>query len=177
MLATGNENLVELLKSRDFSLITSFKGRYIDLLKQYYFVGGLPEAVAQFVDSHDFKDASRIFSEFKGTLTEQYVLQQLVVGGKIKPFYWSAEGSTGEIDFVFQWGGEVVPLEVKAAENLQAKSLKNYCAKYKPRQAVRTFLSDYRREEWLLNVPLYAIPVIGDLLGDGLTLAEAQVIR
>ena len=61
----------------------------------------------------------------------------------------------------------MVPLEVKAAENLQAKSLKNYCAKYKPRQAVRTSLSDYRREEWLLNVPLYAIPVIGDLLGDG----------
>ena len=295
MLATGNESLVELLKSRDFSLITSFKGRYIDLLKQYYFVGGLPEAVAQFADSRDFNvvravqqkiltayeqdfskhapfetvprirmlwasipaqlakenrkfiygmirqgarareyelamawlidcglvykvgriskpdmplmayqdfnafklfvmdvgilaamsnldaksllDASRIFNEFKGTLTEQYVLQQLVAGGKVKPFYWSAEGSTGEIDFVFQWGGEVVPLEVKAAENLQAKSLKNYCAKYKPRQAVRTSLSDYRREEWLLNIPLYAIPVIGDLLGDGLALAEPMPIE
>ena len=55
MQATGNENLVELLKTKDFSLITNFKGRYIDLLKQYYYVGGLPEAVARFVATSDYK--------------------------------------------------------------------------------------------------------------------------
>jgi len=283
--AAGHENLAELLKTQDFTVISSFRSRYVDLLKQYYYVGGMPEAVVRFVESANFTavreiqknillayeqdfskhapsetvpririlwssipaqlakenrkfiyglirqgarareyelamawlidcglvykvgrvskpempltayqdydafklfvldvgllsalsgldaksllEGSKIFVEFKGTLTEQYVLQQLVSAVGITPFYWSAEKSTGEIDFIFQSGQDVVPLEVKAAENLQAKSLKNYCLKYKPRQAVRTSLSDYRREEWLTNVPLYAIPILNDILQHG----------
>lgn len=74
------------------------------------------------------------------------------------------KNSTGEIDFVFQRGMNVVPLEVKAIENLQAKSLKNYCLKYNPKEAVRTSMSDYRKEDWLTNVPLYAINVLNKIL-------------
>lgn len=280
--ATGNDELRGLIENRDFDLIRPFKGRYVDLLKQYYFVGGMPEAVSTFIQLQDFglvreiqnrlldayeqdfskhaphetvprlrmlwasvpaqlakenrkfvyghirqgarareyelamqwlldcglihkvcriskpdmplmayKDAeafklyvldvgllsamsnldvrsllegNRIFEEFKGALTEQYVLQQLIANKHIEPFYWSAERSAGEIDFVFQRGSDIVPLEVKAAENLQAKSLKSYCAKYAPKHAVRTSMSDYRREDWLINIPLYGVNVILDVL-------------
>ena len=276
--ATGNENLVELLKSQDFELITSFKGKYIDLLKQYYYVGGMPEAVSNFIETEDYAivrevqnrllmayeqdfskhapneavprirmlwtsipaqlakenrkfvyglirqgarareyelamqwlldcgliykvgritkpdmplmayqdfnafklfvldvgllsamsdldiksllEDNRVFEEFKGSLTEQYVLQQLVANKNITPFYWTAEKSNGEIDFVFQSGMNVVPLEVKAAENLQAKSLKSYCLRYEPKYAVRISMSDYRKEDWLTNLPLYAVNMI-----------------
>ena len=282
MIATGNEKLVELIRNKDFELVTSFKGRYIDLLKQYYYVGGMPEAVSSFVSKQDYKEVreiqkkllsayeqdfskhapnetvprirmlwnsipaqlakenrkfiygliregarareyelamtwlldcgliykvgriskpaiplmayqdmnafklfvldvgllsaisnldlksilegNKIFEEFKGALTEQYVLQQLVTNKDIIPYYWSAEKSTGEIDFIFQSDSDVVPLEVKAAENLQAKSLKSYCTKYCPQHAIRTSMSDYRKEDWLINLPLYAVNVIGGIL-------------
>ena len=273
--ATGNENLRSLLEAKEFELITSFKGRYTDLLKQYYFIGGMPEAVETFIETHDFNhvrevqnnlltayeqdfskhapneavprirmlwtsiptqlakenrkfvfglirqgarareyelamqwlldcglvykvgrvtkpdmplmayqdsssfklfvldvgllsaksgldvksllEGNKVFEEFKGALTEQYVLQQLISNKHIIPFYWTAERSDGEIDFIFQSGMDIVPLEVKASENLQAKSLKSYCARYKPKHAIRTSMSDYRQEEWLTNIPLYAI--------------------
>jgi hypothetical protein len=70
----------------------------------------------------------------------------------------------GEIDFIFQHGMDIVPLEVKAAENLQAKSLKSYCLRYEPKYAIRTSMSDYRKEEWLTNLPLYSINSIINLL-------------
>lgn len=97
-------------------------------------------------------------------MTEQYVLQQLITNKDITPFYWTAEKSNGEIDFVFQSGMDIVPLEVKAAENLQAKSLKSYCLRYEPKYAIRTSMSDYRKEEWLTNLPLYAINGILSIL-------------
>jgi predicted AAA+ superfamily ATPase len=109
------------------------------------------------LDVKTLLEGNRVFEEFKGSLTEQYVLQQLTASKHIAPFYWTAEKSDGEIDFVFQMGMDIVPLEVKAAENLQAKSLKSYCQRYKPRLAFRASMSDYRKEEWLTNLPLYAI--------------------
>lgn len=280
--ATENESLASLLKAKDFELIKTFKGRYIDLLKQYYYIGGMPEAVTTFIETQDYTkvrevqsrllmayeqdfskhapnetvprirmlwtaipaqlakenrkfvyglirsgarakeyelamqwlldcgliykvgritkpsmplmayqdynafklylldvgllsaisgldiksllEGNRVFEEFKGALTEQYVLQQLVTNKDITPFYWTAEKSKGEIDFVFQSGMNIIPLEVKAAENLQAKSLRNYCIKYEPKYAIRTSMSDYRREEWLTNIPLYAINGILEIL-------------
>ena len=282
LLAMGKDNLVKLLESEDFSLITSFKGKFIDLLKQYYYIGGMPEVVASFIAARDYGkvreiqkriliayeqdfskhapnetvprirmlwssapaqlarenrkfiyglirqgarareyelamtwlidcglvykvsriskpdmplmayqdfnafklfvldvgllgamseldiksllEGNKIFEEFKGALTEQYVLQQLIASKKATPYYWSAEKGTAEIDFIFQIDSNIVPLEVKAAENLQAKSLKSYCQKYEPRYAIRTSMSDYRQEEWLTNVPLYAINILSDML-------------
>jgi len=109
-------------------------------------------------------EGNKIFEKFKGALTEQYVLQQILTNSEIKPYYWSAEKSTGQINFIFQNDNDVVHLEVKAAENLQAKSLKNYCLKYNPKNAIRTSMSDYRKEDWLTNVPLYAINVLDSIL-------------
>ena len=280
--ATGNETLADLLATKDFELITSFKGKYVDLLKQYYYIGGMPEAVSTFIETNDYAkvrevqnhlllayeqdfskhapneavprirmlwisipaqlakenrkfvyglirqgarareyelamqwlldcgliykvsritkpdmplmayqdfyafklfvldvgllsamsgldiksllEGSLVFEEFKGALTEQYVLQQLITNKDLTPFYWTAERSSGEIDFVFQRGLNIIPLEVKAAENLQAKSLKSYCLRYEPKYAIRTSMSDYRQEEWLTNLPLYAINAILSIL-------------
>lgn len=280
--AMGNKELVELLKSKDFKLITTFKGKYIDLLKQYYYIGGMPAVVASFIEDANYEkvrqlqkeilmayeqdfskhapneavprirmlwsstpaqlakenrkfvyglirqgarareyelamtwlidcgliykisrvtkpdmplmayqdfnafklyildvgllgamsdldrksllEGNNLFEEFKGALTEQYVLQQLIASREVTPYYWSAEKSSAEIDFIFQSDMNIVPLEVKAAENLQAKSLKSYCQKYHPKYAIRTSMSDYREEEWLTNVPLYAINVLSSLL-------------
>lgn len=105
-----------------------------------------------------------LFSEFKGALTEQYVLQQLVVENNMNPYYWSEENSSGEIDFVIEHQNRIVPVEVKAEENLQAKSLKFFHQKYQPPVSVRTSLSDFRKENWLLNIPLYAIGQVNKIL-------------
>ncbi len=275
--ATGNENLHELLKNHDWDLITSFKDRFIDLLRSYYYVGGMPEAVDCFINQHNYSlvreihnrlliayeqdfskhapnitvprirmvwnsipaqlakenrkflygslrkgarakdfelaiqwlhdcgliyqiqritkpampvtaysgngfkmfmldvgllaaisgldessiiEGNRIFEEFKGALTEQYVQQQLRAETAIEPSYWSNERGNAEVDFVYQHKSDVIPLEVKAAENLQAKSLKFYCTKYTPRMAIRTSMSNFRKEETLINLPLYAISQI-----------------
>ena len=272
--AAGHENLSELLRSRDWSMIAAFKEKYIELLRYYYFIGGMPEAVQTFISENDLKSVrkiqnnilsayeqdfskhapaetvsrirmvwqsipaqlakenrrfvygalrkgarakdfelaiqwlrdcglieqvirvskpavplpayadegfkmyvadvgllgamsgldagtllqgNRLFSEFKGALTEQYVAQQLRSELGIKPFYWSAERATAEVDFIFQSGMELYPLEVKAEENLKAKSLKVYTEKYAPPLAIRTSMSDFRKENTLVNLPLYAI--------------------
>jgi len=276
--ATGNENLTNLLETKDFKLITRFKGKYIDLLKQYYYIGGMPEVLNRFIetksytivrevqnrllmayeqefskyapneevpgirmlwasvpaqlakenrkfiygliregarakeyefamqwlldcgliykvgritkpdmplmayqDSNAFKifildvgllsamsrldiksllEGNKVFEDFKGALTQQYMLQQLISDKHIIPFYWSAEKSKGEIDFVFQNGREIVPIEVKADEKLHTKSLKSYCLRYGPKYAIRTSMSDYKKEERLTNLPLYAVNMI-----------------
>ena len=283
LLAVGQKPLLDLLEKRDWTLIKTFKEKYIQLLRQYYYVGGMPEVVASFVEKNDFtevrdlqkailmayerdfskhapneivprirlvwdsipaqlskenkkfvygqvkkgarakeyelalawlkdsglvyriervtkpgiplkgyadRDAFKlfiadvgllaaigdidartllagnsIFTEFKGALAEQYVLQQLVVKKDMPIYYWSAseEGGKSEVDFVMQVSGNVIPIEVKAEENLQAKSLKAYCDKYHPAVAIRTSMSDFREESWLINLPLYAIGQIENI--------------
>ena len=110
-------------------------------------------------------DGDELFKDYKGAITEQYALQQLISVGT-KPFYWSSQTSGSEVDFVFQADSGVVPLEVKAAENLQAKSLKVFSEKFKIKKAVRTSLAGFRQEKWLvsggslLNLPLYMLEYI-----------------
>lgn len=275
LLATDHKELIQLLEQQDNNLISTFKMKYIDSLKQYYFVGGMPEAVAAFAERLDYSEVrsihnnilaayeqdfskhapprvvprirllwnsipsqlakerkkfiyglvktgarareyehglswlidcglihkvehiskpsiplaayagtgsfklflvdigllatmsrldrksilqgNTIFQEFKGALSEQFVLQQLICNRRIKPYYWAAAKGTAEVDFVFQWESHVIPVEVKAEENLQAKSLKSYVEKYKPKYTVRASMSDYRKEDWLINIPLYSI--------------------
>ncbi|MBQ9607334.1 MAG: ATP-binding protein [Lachnospiraceae bacterium] len=275
--ATAGEGLVDLLYEKNIDAITGLKSTYIEALRNYYLVGGMPEVVQEFIDSHDYNlvrdkqtwlldvyrqdfskhapvslvprlnqvwdaipgqlakenrkfiygqiakgarardfetaimwladcglihlvhrinkpniplkayedisafkiyandvgllgamgnlptnvilDRSRLFVEFKGALTEQYVLQQFLSCMKIHPFYYSADNSRGEIDFLFQNEDEILPVEVKAEENLQAKSLKAYVQKYGGRGA-RISMSDYREQDWLTNYPLYAFMAV-----------------
>ena len=100
-----------------------------------------------------------IFTEFKGSLTEQFVIQQLSTIENMPVYYWTNDRSTAEVDFVLQYEGEIIPVEVKASENLKAKSFKLFCEKFKPQTAIRSSLSDYRKESWMTNAPLY---IIGD---------------
>jgi predicted AAA+ superfamily ATPase len=112
------------------------------------------------IDSKIILEGHTIFEEFKGALTEQFVLQQLKAAGDQPLHYWSAERGIAEVDFVIQLKDRVIPIEVKAEENLQSKSLKSYVAKYQPQTAIRTSMSNFREEEWLTNWPLYAISEI-----------------
>lgn len=104
-------------------------------------------------------EGDEIFTEFKGALTEQFVMQQLRLNSALYIGYWTNERSTIKVDFVIQDEGEVIPIEVKSGENLKAKSFRLFCEKYKPSKAIRTSLSDYKEESWMVNIPLYALAV------------------
>ncbi len=275
--AVGQTRLVPLLVNGDWELIKAFKNKFIDLLKHYYFTGGMPEVVLEYISTGDFNtvrsiqnnilsgyehdfskhapssivprirllwnaipaqltkenkkfvygaikkgarakdfevalnwlsdsglvykvhrivkpglplkayedfsafklfvvdvgllgamtglsaktiiEGNRIFEEFKGSLTEQFVMQQLRFSYGSEIFYWSAEKSRGEIDFIVQNDEEIIPIEVKAEENLKAKSLKSFFQKYVQTKPVRLSMSDFREENWMTNLPLYAVGV------------------
>ncbi len=284
MMATDKEDFAELLNKRDFQMIASFRQTYIDLLKQYYFVGGMPEAVQSFVENKDFNevrdiqkrilaayeqdfskhapnaivpkirmlwnsipsqlakenkkfiygllregarakeyetaimwlsdcglvhkvsrvntagvplkayedlkafklfvvdigllgcmaglnqrtllDGNDFFVEFKGALTEQYVCQQLKTIEDFGVYYYTNDRGSCEVDFVVDTGDLIIPVEVKAEVNLKAKSLKTYQEKFSPRVSVRTSMTDYKKESWLINLPLYAIEQLSRILLD-----------
>ena len=275
LMATDKERFAELLDKQDFGMITCFKQTYIDSLKQYYFVGGMPEAVQSFAENKDFNevreiqkrilaayeqdfskhapneivprlrmlwnsipsqlakenkkfiyglvregarakdyetaimwlsdcglvhkvsrvnaagiplrayedlkafklfvvdvgllgcltglrqrtllDGNNLFVEFKGALTQQYVCQQLKTIEDLDVYYYTNDRGSCEVDFVVDTGEQIVPVEVKAEVNLRAKSLKTYQEKFSPVISIRTSMSDYKKEEWLVNLPLYAI--------------------
>ncbi len=130
---------------------------YIDFaaFKIFLLDVGLLGAMSE-LDARSILEGNDLFREFKGALTEQYVLQQIVAETSYTPYYFSPS-SHSKIDFMVQKDGAVVPVEVKAEENLQAKSLRAYCEKYQPPYAVRTSMANYRKEEWMVNLPLYGI--------------------
>lgn len=101
-----------------------------------------------------------LFSDFKGALTEQYVLQQLKVNPSLSIYYWSAENSRGEIDFLLQQEDRILPVEVKAEENLQAKSLRTFVERNPGLQGIRLSMSPYREQDWLTNYPLYSVQAV-----------------
>lgn len=108
-------------------------------------------------------EGNNLFVEFKGALTEQYVCQQLKTIEDLNIYYYTNERGNCEIDFVIDRDNQIIPIEVKAEENLRAKSLKTYSEKFSPDICVRTSMSDYRKEDWLINLPLYAIEAIKEL--------------
>ncbi|MCD8082949.1 MAG: ATP-binding protein [Clostridiales bacterium] len=127
----------------------------MNIFKLYFLDVGLLSALCG-LDARTLLEGSQLFTEFKGALTEQFVAQELVAAG-MSLYYYATENSSGEIDFVVQQKGHIIPIEVKAEENLRAKSLKSYCEKYRPEIAIRSSLSDYREQDWMVNVPLYAL--------------------
>lgn len=275
LAATENRNLCDLVDSEDTDLINSFSSKLISLLRQYYYVGGMPEAVSAFLERGLLEDArdvqleilqgyerdiskhlsrteaeyalaawrsipnhlgrenkkfvfshiasgaraknyrlgitwltqagitttvrriskpgiplcpyadgtafklflvdvgllgamsqldketviggNAIFEEFKGALTEQYVCQQLVSDCNLTPYYWSAENSLGEIDYLVQNSNSVFAIEVKAEENLRSKSLRAFKNSHPEIHSMRFSLSGYREQDWMRNIPLYAI--------------------
>lgn len=275
LLAMGKEQLVELLRSNSWAALTPLRGMLTELLRQYYFVGGMPEAVKTYVErgdiwevrsihskiidayrndmskhvpkqqvqrinmvwnsipsqlardnkkfiygalrkgarANDFEIAiqwlvdsglvhkvhriskpvvplkfyedmasfklflldcgllgalsetppeqiligDNVFEEYKGAFTENYVLQQLKSLPHTFVYYYSNDNSTLEIDFVVQHEAHVIPIEVKAEENLRAKSLRQFVIDNSGLHGVRFSMSDYREQDWLTNVPLWAV--------------------
>ncbi len=102
-------------------------------------------------------DGNSLYTDYKGALTEQYVLQQLKYVKNLDIYYWSADNSQGEIDFLVQKNDKITPIEVKAEENLQAKSLHAFVDKNEGLKGVRFSMSDYREQNWMTNYPLFAI--------------------
>lgn len=275
LLAMGKEQLVELLRSNSWTALTPLRGMLTELLRQYYFVGGMPEAVKTYVErgdiwevrsihskiidayrndmskhvpkqqvqrinmvwnsipsqlardnkkfiygalrkgarANDFEIAiqwlvdsglvhkvhriskpvvplkfyedmasfklflldcgllgalsetppeqiligDNVFEEYKGAFTENYVLQQLKSLPRTFVYYYCNDNSTLEIDFVVQHEAHVIPIEVKAEENLRAKSLRQFVTDNSGLHGVRFSMSDYREQDWLTNVPLWAV--------------------
>lgn len=275
LLAMGKEQLVELLRSNSWAALTPLRGMLTELLRQYYFVGGMPEAVKAYMERGDiwevrsihskiidayrndmskhapkqqvqrinmvwnsipsqlardnkkfiygalrkgarandfeiaiqwlvdsglvhkvhriskpvvplkfYEDMSsfklflldcgllgalsetppeqiligdNVFEEYKGAFTENYVLQQLKSLPRTFVYYYSNDNSTLEIDFVVQHDTHVIPIEVKAEENLRAKSLRQFVTDNPGLHGVRFSMSDYREQDWLTNVPLWAV--------------------
>lgn len=137
------------LPLRSYEETSSFKVFAVDI--------GLLGAMSG-LDSETIVNGNCIFTEFKGALTEQYALQQLKL--KHEPFYWSKPNARQEIDFLIQIKDEIIPIEVKAEENLKAKSLRQFVMENHSKRAYRISMSDYRQEEWVINLPLYCISVI-----------------
>lgn len=131
--------------------------------KLYLLDVGLLCAMAD-VDATTIIDGNEIFVEFKGALTEQYVLTELKTNTTENVYYWSSDRGSSEVDYIIQFGRNNIPIEVKANENLQAKSLKTFVQKYNTKINVRTSMANYRKEDWLINIPLYLIGNIREML-------------
>jgi len=273
--AVGKEQYVDLIEKQDFQMIKNFNTKFEDLLKQYCYIGGMPEVVQNFINNNDYNQVRKIqkqilsayerdfskhipantvekvrmlwnniptqlakenkkfiynaikkgarakefetaltwlknngliyqiyrikkpalpigaytdldafklfvldvgllgalvgldvktildkygiFQEFKGAIAEQYVLQQIKTIEDMPVYYWTNETSRSEVDFVIQRDSKVIPVEVKAAKNLKARSLKIYIEQFKPELALRISLADYKKTDNLIDLPLYAL--------------------
>lgn len=149
-----NSSKVPLSAYQDFN---AFKLYLLDV--------GLLAAMAD-LDAKMLLEGNEVFVEFKGSLTEQYVLCQLKQCTELTPFYWSADKGIAEVDFIAQIGKYNVPIEVKANENLQAKSLKSFIQKYDTKINVRTSMANYKKEDNIINIPLYMIGNIEKIIKD-----------
>ena len=104
--------------------------------------------------------SNNAMTESKGAFTENYVLCQLKTLPGIATYYYSREDSRLELDFIVQHQGRIIPVEVKAEENLKSKSLKAFMDKHEGLHAIRFSMSPYREQDWLTNYPLYAVRTI-----------------
>lgn len=125
------------------------------LFKAFVLDVGLLGAMAE-LEAQVILQGDTVFREFKGALTEQFVCQELVAATGMVPFYWSTSDSRAELDFLTGMGGKTFAIEVKAEENLRAKSLRVFSEKYPEAVALRFSLSGFRIQDWMRNVPLYA---------------------
>lgn len=130
----------------------------MDVFKLFLLDIGLLNALAR-LDPKILLEKNSILTAFKGALTEQFVAQQLKISHDL--YYWTASNATAEIDFLVQSRNDIIPMEVKAEENLKSKSLKVFTEKYKPNTAIRTSMSPFRVQDWMTNLPLYGISTIG----------------
>lgn len=149
-----------------------FHQELIDLLRKYYFVGGMPEAVKFFhetgvdvgllgamaeISVDVLSQGERLFSGYQGAFVENFVAQQLVASLDMGLYYWKSEGKMAELDFLCAVDGDIYPLEVKAGINPKSKSLRSYDHQFDPRLLMRTTLLNLKMDGKICNLPLYGI--------------------
>jgi len=125
-----------------------------DSFKLFFIDIGLLNAIGN-LDQKILLEKNKILTEYKGALTEQFVCQQLKIQTEL--YYWTAQNATAELDFVIQSKNEIIPIEVKAEENLKSKSLKVFVEKFENKNAIRMSMNKFRKDAWLTNIPLYGI--------------------
>ncbi|WP_304408953.1 DUF4143 domain-containing protein, partial [Faecalibaculum rodentium] len=121
--------------------------------KLYFVDIGLLGAMAR-LQPETILDGSIFFTEFKGAMSEQFVLQELLTQTS-GIYYWSSSGSKGEVDFITSEGNQILPIEVKSGTNVQSKSLKSFVEKHELKEGIRFSLLPYKKQDWLVNYPLY----------------------
>jgi predicted AAA+ superfamily ATPase len=109
------------------------------------------------------REGDRLFTEFKGALTENYVLQHLIKNFEVQPRYW-ASGNQAEVDFIIQVKNEIIPIEVKSDENVRSKSLSVYNNLYQPPVRLRYSLKNLKKDDGLINIPLFLVDYTGKFL-------------
>lgn len=137
---------------------------YDDLsaFKMYLFDVGLLRRKSQ-LDPMAFKEGNRLFVEFKGALTENFVLQSLMPQFDVAPRYWTSDGKA-EVDFLIQYKNEIIPIEVKSDENVRSKSLAYYSQMFSPKLKIRYSLKNLEFKDGLLNIPLFLVDRTKDFL-------------
>ena len=143
---------------------------YDDLtaFKLYSVDTGLLRRVA-LLDPVAFQEGNRLFTEFKGALTENFVLQSLAEKYEAIPRYWTS-GGQAEVDFIIQRGNEIIPIEVKADQNVKSRSLMLYGQKYaaETKIRIRFSLKNLKQDGNLLNIPLFMVDYLDKLIELGL---------
>ena len=119
------------------------------------------DAVNWIKENLDYKNI-KLFNDYNGAITEQYVLQEFKTLGELPVFYWAS--NRAELDFLIQHKNNIIPVETKATINLQAKSLKSFRQKYEPKISIRTSLADYEENNGLFNIPLYDIENVKEII-------------
>ena len=114
------------------------------------------------LDSRSLLENDKLFNDYNGAITEQYVLQEFKTLGELPVFYWAS--NRAELDFLIQHKNNIIPVEAKATINLQAKSLKSFRQKYEPKISIRTSLADYEENNGLFNIPLYDIENVKEII-------------
>lgn len=114
------------------------------------------------LDPRSLLENDKLFNDYNGAITEQYVLQEFKTLGDLPTFYWAS--NRAELDFLIQYQNNIIPVEAKATINLQAKSLKSFRQKYEPKISIRTSLADYEENTGLFNIPLYDIENVKEII-------------
>ncbi len=109
-------------------------------------------------------EGTRLFTEFKGALTENYILQSLILQFPEKPYYWTS-GNTAEVDFIITHNNQIIPIEVKSDVNVKSRSLTLYRSQYQPPISIRYSLQNLETRDGLINIPLFLADYTNEILG------------
>jgi len=135
-----------------------------DAFKIYMLDTGLLSAATGLDMKTFYEPDPVVFKEFKGAITEQFVLQELKTLSRLPICYWGRDEGKSEVDFVIQWENEIIPVEVKSGIHKKSKSLEIYRDIYNPARSVRTTMNNFGIANGLYSIPLYMIAGFEDIL-------------